>query len=181
MSKNTIIGLGIAGSLLVCGIIGSAIPDDVNNATTNSIPVSLTQNVIENETSVNTIVENIINKEVFNEETINETIINEEITNKTVTNEEIVNETIVEESTNSEDDLIENKMENDVKNEIIKTETPKKENTTNTKNNSETVWIGKTGTKYHRESCRTLKGKGTSITLKKALSQGREPCKVCKP
>lgn len=44
-----------------------------------------------------------------------------------------------------------------------------------------TVYVGNTGTKYHRESCSTLKGKGHAISLEKALSEGREPCKRCKP
>ena len=43
------------------------------------------------------------------------------------------------------------------------------------------VWVGETGTKYHRQDCRTLKGKGHSITLQQALNQGREACKVCEP
>ena len=51
----------------------------------------------------------------------------------------------------------------------------------NNDDTSENVWIGNTGTKYHRQSCGTLKGKGHKITLKEALAQGREPCKVCKP
>lgn len=46
---------------------------------------------------------------------------------------------------------------------------------------SETVYIGDTGTKYHRESCRTLKGNAHAISLDEALAQGREACKVCKP
>jgi len=46
---------------------------------------------------------------------------------------------------------------------------------------SNTVYIGKTGTKYHKASCSTLKGKGTAISLSKAKSQGRSACKVCKP
>ena len=45
----------------------------------------------------------------------------------------------------------------------------------------ETVWIGATGTKYHRYSCPTLKSTHREITLSEALAQGREPCKVCKP
>lgn len=44
---------------------------------------------------------------------------------------------------------------------------------------SEMVWVGNTGTKYHYENCRTLKGKGHQITLKQALSEGKEACKVC--
>lgn len=43
----------------------------------------------------------------------------------------------------------------------------------------EMVWIGETGTKYHYENCRTLKGNKYQITLKKAKSQGRTACKVC--
>lgn len=43
----------------------------------------------------------------------------------------------------------------------------------------QTVWIGDTGTKYHDQNCRTLRGNKTKITLKEALAQGREPCKVC--
>ena len=41
------------------------------------------------------------------------------------------------------------------------------------------VWVGETGTKYHIQSCPTLKGKGHQITLQQAQSEGREPCKVC--
>lgn len=46
-------------------------------------------------------------------------------------------------------------------------------------NQSETVWVGDTGNKYHRQDCRTLKGKGHAISLQQALSEGREACKVC--
>lgn len=45
--------------------------------------------------------------------------------------------------------------------------------------NSEMVWVGETGTKYHYQWCGTLKGKGHQITLQQALSEGREACKVC--
>lgn len=44
-----------------------------------------------------------------------------------------------------------------------------------------TVYIGATGTKYHRESCSTLNGNGRPISLSDALTQGRAACKVCKP
>ena len=46
---------------------------------------------------------------------------------------------------------------------------------------SATVYVGATGTKYHRQSCPTLKGKGHAISLEEAKNQGRTPCKVCKP
>ena len=45
--------------------------------------------------------------------------------------------------------------------------------------NSETVYIGKTGNKYHKKNCSTLKGKGIPISLDEAIAQGREPCKRC--
>ena len=52
--------------------------------------------------------------------------------------------------------------------------------TTSTQNkNEKTVYIGKTGTKYHNAGCRTLKGNDIPITLSEALADGREPCKVC--
>ena len=43
------------------------------------------------------------------------------------------------------------------------------------------VYKGQTGTKYHRQNCRTLKNGAYPITLDEALSEGRAPCKVCKP
>ena len=53
------------------------------------------------------------------------------------------------------------------------------ETTQLSESNSEMVWVGNTGTKYHKHSCRTLKGNGQQITLKQALSEGRQACKVC--
>lgn len=46
-------------------------------------------------------------------------------------------------------------------------------------NTTEMVWVGDTGTKYHIQSCGTLKGKGHQITYQQAIAEGREPCKVC--
>ena len=45
---------------------------------------------------------------------------------------------------------------------------------------SSTVYITKTGKKYHRSSCRTLKSR-IKTTLKQAKSDGYTACKVCKP
>lgn len=53
-----------------------------------------------------------------------------------------------------------------------------KSSTTQTTNTS-MVWVGKTGTKYHNQTCPTLKGKGSQITMQQALSEGRTACKVC--
>ena len=47
--------------------------------------------------------------------------------------------------------------------------------------NSSIVYIGKTGNKYHRANCSTLKGKGTPISLSDAIAKNKTPCKKCKP
>lgn len=46
---------------------------------------------------------------------------------------------------------------------------------------AQTVFITKTGTKYHKESCRYLRYSKVAITLKKAKDRGYQACKVCKP
>lgn len=42
-----------------------------------------------------------------------------------------------------------------------------------------TVYIGATGTKYHKQDCQSLKGKGTAISLSDAKAQGRTACGIC--
>ncbi|CCG55777.1 Endonuclease/exonuclease/phosphatase [Brachyspira pilosicoli WesB] len=44
-----------------------------------------------------------------------------------------------------------------------------------------TVYIGKTGKKYHRENCRTLRGNKYPISIQEAKERGYTACKVCKP
>ena len=44
-----------------------------------------------------------------------------------------------------------------------------------------TVYIGKTGSKYHRQTCRTLKGNGSAISLSDSKSQGRTACTAPSP
>lgn len=65
--------------------------------------------------------------------------------------------------------------------EIITTNISTSNNENNITSSDNIVYIGTTGTKYHKQSCSTLKVKGKPITLDEALSQGREPCKRCKP
>ena len=43
------------------------------------------------------------------------------------------------------------------------------------------VYISKTGTKYHRQDCITLKSAGTPIALAAAKARGYTPCSKCKP
>ena len=71
------------------------------------------------------------------------------------------------------------KLENPASTEIIAPE----ENTDTAfaaaPNSSETVWVTKSGTKYHKEGCSALRGAGASMTLEEALSSGLEACKKC--
>lgn len=53
------------------------------------------------------------------------------------------------------------------------------QSTSSSNNNSQMVWVGETGNKYHYQNCRTLKGKGHQITMQQALAEGRQACKVC--
>lgn len=43
------------------------------------------------------------------------------------------------------------------------------------------VYITKTGAKYHRDGCPSLKKSQIAISLSVAIKQGYEPCKICKP
>ena len=45
----------------------------------------------------------------------------------------------------------------------------------------ETVYITRTGERYHRGNCRHLSQSRKAIKLSKARNQGYTPCKVCKP
>ncbi|MGN1097606.1 MAG: hypothetical protein ACI4SS_01775, partial [Clostridia bacterium] len=54
-------------------------------------------------------------------------------------------------------------------------------NAGNATSQQQMVWIGETGTKYHREDCQTLRGSKYQITLEEALNDGRTACKICQP
>jgi len=44
-----------------------------------------------------------------------------------------------------------------------------------------TVYITKTGEKYHKGSCRYLRQSKIAVSLKEAVSRGYGPCSVCQP
>lgn len=46
---------------------------------------------------------------------------------------------------------------------------------------AQTVYITKTGKKYHRASCSYLKQSSIAIDLKDAVARGYTPCSRCKP
>ncbi|PJI10237.1 MULTISPECIES: hypothetical protein [Clostridium] len=48
-------------------------------------------------------------------------------------------------------------------------------------NQSQTVYITKTGKKYHRAGCRYLSRSQIPISLKDAQSEGYTPCEICNP
>lgn len=57
----------------------------------------------------------------------------------------------------------------------------KKIQKTNASNSGSTVYITRTGAKFHRGSCRYLRESKIKISRSKAIAQGYEPCKVCRP
>lgn len=46
---------------------------------------------------------------------------------------------------------------------------------------SQTVYVTKSGKKYHNENCRYLTNGTVAIDLSEAANRGYSPCKVCKP
>lgn len=46
---------------------------------------------------------------------------------------------------------------------------------------SQTVFMTRTGKKYHTQSCRYANSSASSVELQKAKDLGLEPCKVCSP
>ncbi len=46
---------------------------------------------------------------------------------------------------------------------------------------TETVYVTRTGKKYHRENCRYLASSKIPMSLKDAQAKGYTPCKVCHP
>ncbi|MBQ7733781.1 MAG: DUF4102 domain-containing protein [Synergistaceae bacterium] len=46
---------------------------------------------------------------------------------------------------------------------------------------SDTVVVTPKGKKYHYQSCRTVKGKYTRLTVEQARKKGYKPCGVCNP
>jgi len=46
---------------------------------------------------------------------------------------------------------------------------------------TQTVYITRTGKKYHRDGCRYLASSKIPISLKDAKAKGYTPCKVCHP
>ena len=46
---------------------------------------------------------------------------------------------------------------------------------------AQTIYITKTGKKYHKTGCRYLKYSKKELTLERALTHGYQACSICKP
>jgi hypothetical protein len=60
-------------------------------------------------------------------------------------------------------------------------EIQQRQNTERMQNLGYTVYIGRSGSKYHRANCRTLRNGSISIGVNTAKSRGYTACKICKP
>ncbi len=52
---------------------------------------------------------------------------------------------------------------------------------TQTQNKTETVYVTRTGKRYHRDGCQYLRSSRIPMSLKDAQAKGYTPCKVCRP
>lgn len=73
------------------------------------------------------------------------------------------------------------KAEAEQKVKAAQQEETRKESVSANENNSYTVYITNTGSKYHRAGCQYLKKSKTAISKTKAISQGYTACAKCNP
>lgn len=124
--------------------------------------------------------EPIENKDVLNEETVEKAEQKKDF-------KEAVQEKAPEEAAHKQPDgeLTSKKADKEAESKKVSGESTKEniENAppapSNSAGNSEIVYIGETGNKYHYASCSTLKNGAYPISLSEALAQGREACKRC--
>lgn len=184
---------------IACAISPAPQTQTSNNITSNNmINVNTTQNTItENATNIVSSIptfENEIDVNIIDNNTTDENISNTSNTN-TNSNTNSSNTSSTSTKNNTKKSTTSSTIEKSTSTSSKKTSSSssstskstssKKKNTntssssTKTSSSSGYVWVGNTGHKYHKQSCGTLKGKGHKITLKEALAEGREPCKVC--
>lgn len=189
--------IGILAVALLGGIMDLTKKDETSVSATNILNNTKATSIFANSSTINKIKENVVEKEETNGEKI-EQVSKEESkdTEKNSSNSSNEKTTVTEELKQENTSQKETSNTSNQSTSTSSSNTNKTNNKTTTNSSSsssisngstsndetsETVWVGNTGTKYHRQSCRTLKGKGHKITLKEALAEGREPCKVCKP
>ena len=49
------------------------------------------------------------------------------------------------------------------------------------RNEEQTIFVTRTGKKYHRDGCQYLRQSKKKIEISAALNKGYTPCKVCRP
>ena len=161
-------------------IISAATPTDNQTSNiTNQLYTNISNNIVDsNSTTKDNDVTNNINQ--------NDTpIVNQQQENSSSNNQS-------SQTTNSLDSLKEdsNVSSTQIKEETStpspntshpssETSTSSPDTSTQTNTDEQMVWVGDTGTKYHKQNCRTLKGNGHQITMQQAIAEGREACKVC--
>lgn len=84
------------------------------------------------------------------------------------------------ESSNDSADNFANSIDNSA-DQVEPTVTPEPVYTPPVEQTEKIVYVGNSGTKYHRQNCRTLKNGSYEMTLTDAQNEGREACKVCNP
>lgn len=145
-----------------------------NNVIYNEIAnITLQNSVIENTSNVITNTTNVIDNSTI-ENTVNTTT---NITETEKTNTQVQSSSSSTKTTNAPQASTTSPAS--TKNSSKSTSSSTSTSSSKEQSNSNTVWVGETGDKYHYQSCPTLKGKGHPISLSEAKAQGREPCKVC--
>lgn len=169
MKFKKIFGVLLVSSFMFSGC-GSSSDDVFETTTENNFIEVITE---KNETT--TVETTITTTETTTEETTTETT-TAKITTTEATTKKVVVETTTVATTAA-------KASSNVSSSSSKTSSVSSSNSSSNyvsdDSVSETVYIGKTGTKYHRKGCFTLKGKGRPISLTEAKQQGRAACKKC--
>lgn len=147
-------------------IISSATPTDNQTSNiTNQLYTNISNNIVD---SNSTTTDNDITNNIDQKDT---PIVSQQQENSSSNSQS-------SQTTNSLDSL---KEDSNVSSTQIKeeTSTPSPDTSTQTNTDEQMVWVGDTGTKYHKQNCRTLKGNGHQITMQQAIAEGREACKIC--
>lgn len=82
-------------------------------------------------------------------------------------------------TTNSTPTVANKNINNTATNKAINTTVVKQQNTSTTQPVTQTVYVTKTGKKYHKDGCSYLKDSKIAINLYDAKAKGYEPCSKC--
>ena len=169
---------------IACAISPAPQTQTSNNiASNNIINANTTQNTItENTTNIVSSIptfENEIDVNIIDNNTTDENTSNTSNTSSTSTKNNTKKSTAS--STKEKNNSTSSKKTSSSSSSTSKSTSSSTKTSSSNKNTSSSgyVWVGNTGHKYHKQTCPTLKGKGHKITLKEALAEGREACKVC--